>query len=203
LDAAARGLRAQYPSLVVTPLVEDFTRAIVLPNAVQGRPAVGFFPGSTIGNFAPTEAEALLRQARALLGEGATFIVGADVAKDPAVLIPAYDDAQGVTAAFNRNILAHINRALGVSFDLEAFAHRAVWNAEESRIEMHLESLREQVVTIAGQSFSFQAGETIHTENSHKYRPEVFEAIAARAGWRVMRRWISEDPAFAIYALTA
>lgn len=203
LDAAARGLRALYPRLVVTPLVEDFTRAIVLPEAAQGRPAVGFFPGSTIGNFTPADAEALLGRARMLLGKGSTFIVGADVAKDPSVLIPAYDDAQGVTAAFNRNILAHINRALGGSFQLEAFAHRAVWNAEDSRIEMHLQSLREQVVTIAGQRFLFRAGETIHTENSHKYRPEVFEAIAARAGWRVMRRWISEDPGFAVYALTA
>jgi uncharacterized SAM-dependent methyltransferase len=145
----------------------------------------------------------LLGQARALLGEGSTFIVGADVAKDPNVLIPAYDDAQGVTAAFNRNILAHINRALGGSFELEAFAHRAVWNADDSRIEMHLESLRDQAVTIAGRSFPFRVGETIHTENSHKYRPEMFEAIAERAGWRVMRRWTSEDPAFAIYALTA
>ena len=203
LDEAAASLRADYPSLTVTPLVEDFTKALTPPEGARGRPLVGFFPGSTIGNFAPDEAETLLRGARTLLGEGALFVVGADVAKDPSVLIPAYDDAQGVTAAFNRNVLVHINRELGGTFDPSAFAHRAVWNAEESRIEMHLESLRDQIVMVGDHGFRFAEGETIHTENSYKYRPEAFDAIARRAGWTVARRWISPDPTFGVYLLKA
>ena len=203
LDAAAASLRDAYPELVIAPLVDDFTRAIDLPEGAKGRAPVGFFPGSTIGNFPPDEAEALLRRARTLLGEGAMFIVGADVAKSPDVLVPAYDDAQGVTAAFNRNILVHINRALGGNFDPQAFEHRAVWNAEASRIEMHLESRRDQTVTVGDHGFRFAAGETIHTENSYKYQPEVFEAIAVRAGWTIAERWINEDPTFAIYVLAA
>ncbi|USQ94092.1 ergothioneine biosynthesis protein EgtB [Caulobacter sp. RL271] len=203
LDEAAASLRQDYPDLAVAPLVEDFTKAIALPEGAKGHTPVGFFPGSTIGNFAPDEAEALLRQARTLLGEGSLFIVGADVAKDPAVLIPAYDDAQGVTAAFNRNVLVHINRELGGTFDPMAFAHKAVWNAQESRVEMHLESTRDQIVMVGDHGFRFAAGETIHTENSYKYPAEAFETIAARAGWTLVQRWVSEDPAFAIYALTA
>ncbi|UAL08812.1 ergothioneine biosynthesis protein EgtB [Caulobacter segnis] len=203
LDEAAASLRQAYPALAVAPLVEDFTKAIALPEGARGHTPVGFFPGSTIGNFAPDEAEALLRQARTLLGEGSLFIVGADVAKDPAVLIPAYDDAQGVTAAFNRNVLVHINRELGGTFDPMAFAHKAVWNAAESRIEMHLESMRDQIVMVGDYGFRFAAGETIHTENSYKYPAEAFETIAARAGWTVVQRWISEDPTFAVYALQA
>jgi dimethylhistidine N-methyltransferase len=203
LDEAAASLRADYPALTIAPLVEDFTKAIDLPEGARGHTPVGFFPGSTIGNFAPDEAEALLRQARELLGEGSLFIVGADVAKDPAVLIPAYDDAMGVTAAFNRNVLVHINRELGGTFDPSAFAHKAVWNADESRIEMHLESTRDQIVMVGDHGFRFVAGETIHTENSYKYPAEAFEAIARRAGWTVAQRWVSEDPAFAVYALTA
>lgn len=203
LDEAAASLRADYPALTIAPLVEDFTKALDLPEGAKGHTPVGFFPGSTIGNFAPAEAEALLRQARELLGEGSLFIVGADVAKDPAVLIPAYDDAQGVTAAFNRNVLVHINRELGGTFDPSAFAHRAVWNADESRIEMHLESTRDQIVMVGDYGFRFAAGETIHTENSYKYPAEAFEAIARRAGWTVAQRWVSADPAFAVYALTA
>lgn len=203
LDGAAASLRADYPGLTVAPLVEDFTRALVPPEGARGRPLVGFFPGSTIGNFAPDEAEALLRGARTLLGEGAMFVVGADVAKDPGVLIPAYDDAQGVTAAFNRNILVHINRELGGTFDPAAFVHRALWNAQESRIEMHLESASDQIVMVGDHGFRFARGEMIHTENSYKYRPEAFEAIAGRAGWTVARRWISPEPAFGVYLLTA
>ena len=203
LDEAAASLRKDYPNLAVAPLAEDFTKAIALPEGAKGHTPVGFFPGSTIGNFAPDEAEALLRQARLLLGEGSLFIVGADVAKDPAVLIPAYDDAQGVTAAFNRNVLVHINRELGGTFDPAAFAHKAVWNADESRIEMHLESTRDQIVMVGDYGFRFAAGETIHTENSYKYPAEAFETIARRAGWTVAQRWVSEDPTFAVYALTA
>ncbi|OYX72723.1 MAG: L-histidine N(alpha)-methyltransferase [Caulobacter sp. 35-67-4] len=202
LDEAAAEIRVSYPSLMVAPLVDDFTQALRLPSAVAGRAAVGFFPGSTIGNFPPTEAEDFLRRAGELLGEGATFVVGADVAKSASVLIPAYDDAQGVTAAFNLNILRRINRDLRGDFDLAAFAHEARWNALESRIEMHLVSQAAQSVTIGQHRFDFAAGESIHTENSYKYRPSAFEAIAQRAGWRVARSWESAEPAFGVYVLT-
>jgi len=202
LAEAAAAIEAGYPSLTVAPLVDDFTRALRLPSAVAGRVAIGFFPGSTIGNFPPAEAEDFLRRAGELLGDGAMMVVGADVAKSVDVLIPAYDDAQGVTAAFNLNVLARINRELGGDFDLTAFAHQAVWNERESRIEMHLVSLKTQRVTIGGRIFDFAAGETVHTENSYKYRPEAFEAIARRAGWVVSRKWESAHPAFGVYVLT-
>ncbi len=202
LDEAAGAIKTSYPSLTVAPLVDDFTRALRLPSAVAGRVAVGFFPGSTIGNFPPVEAEDFLRRAGDLLGDGAMMVVGADVAKSAVVLIPAYDDAQGVTAAFNLNILVRINRELGGDFDLAGFAHRAVWNEQESRVEMHLVSATAQRVTTAGRTFDFAAGETIHTENSYKYRPEAFEAIARRAGWAVSRKWESIQPAFGVYVLT-
>jgi dimethylhistidine N-methyltransferase len=202
LDEATAAIEADYPNLKVAPLVDDFTRALRLPQAVAGAVAVGFFPGSTIGNFPPEQAEDFLRRAGELLGDGAMMVVGADVAKGAEVLIPAYDDAQGVTAAFNLNVLARINRELDGDFDLSAFAHRAVWNDQESRIEMHLVSQKAQVVTVGGRRFDFAAGETIHTENSYKYRPEAFEAIAGRAGWSVSRRWESVTPAFGVYVLT-
>ncbi|PVM93787.1 ergothioneine biosynthesis protein EgtB [Caulobacter endophyticus] len=201
LEAAAEAIRADYPKLTVAPAVGDFTHPLGLPAAARGRPAVGFFPGSTIGNFPTDEAIAFLAAARELLGPGALFVVGADIAKSEDVLVPAYDDAAGVTAAFNKNLLVRINRELDGTFDLEAFAHRAVWNAVESRIEMHLVSLRDQVVKIAGEPIAFAAGETIHTENSYKYDPDAFAAMAEKAGWRVETRWISETPAFGVFAL--
>jgi dimethylhistidine N-methyltransferase len=181
--------------------VDDFTAALALPAAAQGRPRTGFFPGSTIGNFTPDEAVDFLAGAHRLLGPDAGFLVGIDLVKDEDVLVAAYDDAQGVTAAFNRNLLARINRELGGDFDLEAFAHRAVWNAAESRMEMHLESLKDQPATVAGRRFDFAAGETIHTENSYKFTLAGFEALAARAGWRVERSWARETPAFAVVLL--
>jgi dimethylhistidine N-methyltransferase len=202
LDAAAAEIRLVYPTLEVAPLVDDFTRALRLPMPVANRVAVGFFPGSTIGNFPPAEAEDFLRRAGDLLGGGAMMVVGADVAKPVEVLIPAYDDAEGVTAAFNLNVLTRINRELAGDFDLAAFAHEARWNDQESRIEMHLVSRRAQRVVIGGRAFQFAAGETIHTENSHKYRGVDFEAIAQRAGWTVSHKWESQEPSFAVYALT-
>ncbi|PXA73861.1 L-histidine N(alpha)-methyltransferase [Caulobacter sp. D4A] len=201
LDAAAAAIRADYPDLEVAPALGDFTHPLGLPKAARGRPTVGFFPGSTIGNFPTDEAVEFLKAARDLLGPGALFVVGADIAKGQDVLIPAYDDAAGVTADFNKNLLVRINRELGGRFDLDAFAHKAVWNAAESRIEMHLVSLKDQTVEVAGRSIAFAAGETIHTENSYKYDPEAFAGMAGRAGWRVEARWISENPAFGVFAL--
>jgi len=203
LDAAAQAIRRDYPDLVVAPLAEDFTTALSLPPAVAGRPVVGFFPGSTIGNFTRQEAHDFLVRARRLLGEGAQFVIGVDLVKAEETLVAAYDDAQGVTAAFNLNLLARINRELGADFDLGAFAHVARWNADENRIEMHLESLRDQRVEVGGRRFRFAAGETLHTENSHKFTLEGVDALARSAGWRLERRWLSEDPAFAVVLLQA
>jgi dimethylhistidine N-methyltransferase len=203
LDEAAAAIGQDYPDLVVAPLLEDFTRAIVLPDAALGRPVTGFFPGSTIGNFTPGEARAFLVGARGLLGQGSRFLVGIDVVKAPETLVAAYDDALGVTAAFNMNLLTRINRELGGDFDLSAFRHRAVWNAAESRMEMHLESLRDQQVTVAGQTFRFAQGETLHTENSYKFTVERFASLAREAGWTLETSWLSDDPAFAVVSLMA
>ncbi|WP_374570829.1 ergothioneine biosynthesis protein EgtB [Phenylobacterium sp.] len=202
LAAAEAAIRRDYPDLEVAPLAEDFTRALALPDAVAGLSCVGFFPGSTIGNFTPSEAQAFLSAARRLLGPGAAFIVGADLVKPADVLEAAYDDAQGVTAAFNKNLLARMNRELGADFDLDAFDHRAVWNAEESRVEMHLVSRVAQQVRVAGRVFSFEAGEHLHTENSYKFTLEGFADLAGRAGWTLARSWRSPDPAFAVMLLT-
>ena len=201
LAPAAATIRKAYPTLDVAPLIGDFTKPIALPSAAQGRPRTGFFPGSTIGNFPPDEAVDFLLTARRLLGRGAQFIVGADLVKDEAVLLAAYDDAQGVTAQFNLNLLTRINRELGGDIDPGLFAHRAVWNAEESRIEMHLVSRVDQSFHVTGRTISMSAGETIHTENSYKFTIESFTALADRAGWRVGAQWISPDPGFAVFLL--
>jgi len=201
LEGAAKAIRADYPDLVVAPLRDDFTNALRLPPETEGRPIVGFFPGSTIGNFTPDEARAFLIAARRLLGPGAAFLVGIDVVKDPATLVAAYDDARGVTAAFNKNLLTRINRELGGDFNLRAFEHQAVWNAADSRVEMHLVSLKDQTVHVASKTFRFAAGETIHTENSYKFTVERFAELAGSAGWRLERQWVSEEPAFGMVLL--
>jgi dimethylhistidine N-methyltransferase len=203
LEGAARAIRADYPGLTVAPLRDDFTNALRLPPETDGRPVVGFFPGSTIGNFTPDEATAFLAAAHRLLGPGAAFLVGLDLVKDVDTLVAAYDDALGVTAAFNKNLLARINRELGGDFDLDAFAHRAVWNDAESRIEMHLMSLRDQTVHAAGRTFRFAAGETLHTENSYKFTVDRLAALADKAGWDLEEDWVSAHPAFAIVLLRA
>ena len=201
VNDAVQRLTRSYPDLTVLPVVGDFTAELALPKSLRSLARVGFFPGSTIGNFVPEEAIALLRSVRERLGPEAHFIVGADQVKPVDTLVAAYDDAEGVTAAFNRNVLARINRELGGDFDPQAFEHRAVWNAERERIEMHLVSRVAQQVTVAGQRFGFAAGESIHTENSHKFTPASFARLAAAGGWRVDREWISPDPGFGVFAL--
>lgn len=203
LAVAASAINADYPSLIVAPLAGDFTDQLELPEAARRRPRTGFFPGSTIGNFERKEAIAFLGAAARLLRSGAQFVVGVDLVKDPAVLVRAYDDAQGVTAAFNKNLLARINRELDGDFDLTAFAHEAIWNPEKSRVEMHLKSLKDQTAHAAGREFRFSAGETIHTENSHKFTPDGFSSLAGEAGWRTLRLWTSPEPAFAVFMLAA
>ena len=146
---------------------------------------------------------AFLKAARQILGEGAQFIIGIDIAKSEDVLIPAYDDARGVTAAFNLNLLHRINRELGASIDVDTFEHRAIWNPADSRIEMHLVSKTDQSFDIAGHRISLVAGETIHTENSYKFTLDGFAGLAARAGWRVGAQWLSPDPTFAVLLLQA
>ena len=203
VEAAAESIRRDYPRLEVAPMVDDFTTALHLPEAATGRPRTGFFPGSTIGNFRPEEAVAFLKTARQLLGRGAAFLIGLDLVKAPMTMVAAYDDEQGVTAAFNLNLLARINRELDGDFDLHAFEHRAVWNPEESRMEMHLVSKKDQSARAAGRTFHFAAGETIHTENSYKFTIEGFEALAVQAGWKLERSWVSAAPAFGIVRLLA
>src|SRR3954469_4337903 len=169
LTQEAAAVRRDAPNIAVLPVAADFTRDFELPAQVRTRPRVGFFPGSTIGNFEPQDAAEFLRQAGRILGAGSTMIVGVDLIKDEAVLNAAYDDAAGVTAQFNLNVLRRMNRELGGDFDVASFRHHAFYNAADHRIEMHLESLRVQTVGVAGHSFSFAKGETIHTENSYKY----------------------------------
>jgi len=203
LSQAAQAIAADYPNLRVSPIAGDFTKPMALPEAIRARPIVGFFPGSTIGNFTPDEAAGLLSRAHNLLGEGASFLVAADLVKPVETLLDAYDDAQGVTAAFNKNLLVRINRELEGDFDLDSFDHRAVWNAGESRIEMHLVSRRAQQVSIGGDVFDFTEGETIHTENSYKFTREMFAGIAERGGWRVETEWVSDAQPFATFLLRA
>jgi L-histidine N-alpha-methyltransferase len=201
LEAAAAALRADYPDLPIVPVAADFTQPIRLPEVAGDGRRLGFFPGSTIGNFEPPEAEAFLGQARRLLGRGARLLIGVDLKKDKAVLNAAYDDSEGVTAAFNLNLLERINREAGGDFDASAFAHRAFYNGERGRVEMHLESRRDQAVNIAGERVAFAAGETIHTESSYKYAPEEFARLSKRAGWRPLRRWTDAGPLFSVWFL--
>ena len=201
LQQQATGLRREYPNLPVSPVAADFTKPFDLPETTQAMTRAGFFPGSTIGNFEPHEAAAFLRHAGRILGAGAVFIVGVDLVKDTQVLQKAYNDAQGVTAKFNLNLLTRINRELGGKFDLAGFEHHAFFNRERSRIEMHLASLKRQRVRVAGECFEFRAGETIHTESSYKYSTETFGALARGAGWTPAAVWTDEDNYFSIHVL--
>jgi dimethylhistidine N-methyltransferase len=203
LSAQAESLRKDFPSLAVHPVAADFTEPFELPKAVAGMPKVGFFPGSTIGNFEPHEACQFLRSAHEILGKSALMIIGADLEKDERVLYDAYNDAAGVTARFNLNVLVRINRELGGNFDVSAFTHRAIYNRERHRIEMHLISRKPQVVRLLGTSFSFRHGESIHTENSYKYSIERFAALARGAGWKVQTSWTDAAGMFSVHALVA
>jgi len=203
LHKAAKALRQRYPQLIVAPQVDDFTRALQLPAAANGHIRVGFFPGSTIGNFSHEQAVKFLHAAHELLGDNAHFIVGVDMVKDPDTLVAAYDDAEGVTARFNKNLLTRINRELDGTFDIQAFDHLAVWNAAQQSMEMHLVSRMEQVVKVAGHSFHFSPGERLHTENSHKFTVQSFTALADSAGWSVSECWISGEPEVALFSLQA
>ena len=184
LHDVASDLDHAYPGLRVAPLVGDFLGDLDLPEEIRNLPKVAFFPGSTIGNLEPAEAHSLLCRVRAWPGISA-FILGVDLVKEPEILIRAYDDAAGVTAAFNRNLLLRLNREAGGTFDIDTFGHEARWNAEFERIEMHLVSRQTQEVSLGGCLIRFAKGESIHTENSHKYREDTIARAAAEAGWAV------------------
>jgi dimethylhistidine N-methyltransferase len=196
-------LQREMPDLRVLPIEADFTKPFPLPEALGTRPRIGFFPGSTIGNFEPHEANALLRHAATLLGPGALLIIGVDLVKDTDVLAAAYNDEAGVTAAFNLNLLTRINRELGGGFDLASFRHRACYNSEQRRIEMHLVSMTRQKVRACGKSFEFRRGETIHTENSYKYTVDSFRSRALGAGWTQAATFVDERNYFSVHALRA
>ena len=198
LRESAGVVDADFPDIAVHPLEGDFTRALTLPGAIDGMARLGFFPGSTIGNFVPSSATDLLRRFRALLGDGARLLIGMDRIKPVERMVAAYDDAQGVTADFNRNLLHRINRELEGDVPVEAFAHQARWNDMLSRIEMHLVATREVRFTVAGHTFRFAEGQSIHSENSHKYGPRGGRMLLLSGGWTPIREWTAPDEAFAL-----
>jgi len=198
LRTSSAELASAFPGLPVLPLVGDFTGALALPDAIDGLPRLGFFPGSTIGNSEPDTAVDLLRAMRRLLGDEAMLLIGMDRIKDRDRLIAAYDDEAGVTAAFNRNLLVRINRELEGDLPVEAFAHRAIWNDEKARIEMHLEATEPLHFHVAGQCFHMKAGETIHTESSHKYGARDERLLLRAGGWEPTAEWMDPDGLFAL-----
>ena len=203
IEQEAIELRPDFPQLKVLPVTADICFPFDLPAEARAAPArVGFFPGSTIGNFEPHEAAAFLRNVAKILGPGATLIVGVDLIKPAEVLNAAYNDKAGVTAKFNLNLLTRINRELGGSFKLGMFEHHAFYNRERNRIEMHLASLKRQKVKVAGECFEFRAGETIHTENSYKYSVESLSALARGVGWLPAGVWTDARNYFSIQAFT-
>ncbi|MEQ8700237.1 MAG: L-histidine N(alpha)-methyltransferase [Bauldia litoralis] len=201
LAQAANDLAADYPRLAVTPIVADFMAPIALPEPLAATQKLLFFPGSTIGNLERSEAGDLLARLRDWPNVSA-FVLGVDLVKDVDTLVAAYDDAAGVTAAFNMNLLARLNREALADFDRDAFRHEARWNAGESRIEMHLVSRRNQTVRLGGQSFGFSKGESLHTECSHKYTVDGLRKLAADAGWSVAETWTDAEDLFAVAILT-
>jgi len=202
LSEAAMRLRDRFPGLRVITVTGDFNGPIRLPASVSTARKLGFFPGSTIGNLGKSEAIGFLKNAGALLGDDSALLIGVDLKKDESVLVPAYDDREGVTAAFNLNLLTRINRELGGTFDLAKFAHEAVYNADAGRMEIYITSREDQDVEVLGQQFSFARGERIHTENSHKYDLADITAMAEQAGWTHPRAWVDDDKLFSLSLLT-
>lgn len=201
LHAAATAVAVEFPWLEVHAACTDFTCLMTLPpTSPEGR-RLAFFPGSSIGNFDPDGAVAFLAMIAEMVGPGGGLLIGVDLKKNKAILEAAYDDAQGVTAAFNLNLLTRINRELGADFDLEQWRHKALYNEREGRIEMHLVSRIEQQVKLLDHTFDFAAGETIHTENSYKYSVDEFSALAARAGFATDTVWTDANKLFSLHLL--
>lgn len=203
LEQEADALQLDFPRLNIQPVAADFTHEFELPAEAKAAPVrVGFFPGSTIGNFEPHEAASFLRNAANILGPNSKLIIGADLIKPTDILNAAYNDVAGVTAKFNLNLLVRINRELGGTFDIKSFEHHAFFNRERHRIEMHLASLKRQKVKVAGECFDFRAGETIHTENSYKYSVETLGALARGVGWQPSAVWTDAKKYFSVQAFT-
>lgn len=202
LRAAAADLAAKFPGLPVYPVEADFMREVALPDSVSGLPKLGFFPGSTIGNMVPRTAVDLLRSMRLTLqadhGVQPMLLIGMDLVKDPAVLTAAYDDAEGVTARFNLNLAHRINRELGGTIPVNALRHVARWEDDLGRIEMHLEATSDIAFEVSGERFEMIAGETIHTENSHKFTRRSANLLLAAAGWTPRRRWTDKQDRFSV-----
>ena len=200
LAAAAQTLAHDYPELDVSALAMDFLSDLeaASPHLPPGRRLV-YYPGSSIGNFPPDAASALLARFRRLAGPDGQLLIGFDLKKDPLQLHAAYNDAAGVTAAFNLNLLARLNRELGADFDPARFRHHAFYNPVEGRIEMHLVSLAEQDVNVSGERFHFALGETLHTEHSYKFRRDEFAALALAAGWRLAGEWVHDGFAVQLF----
>ena len=198
LRESAAALQREFPDLPIYPVEADFTRQFALPPEIRGAAKLGFFPGSTIGNFVARSAVDLLRAMKETLGEGAKLVIGMDRIKDVDILVRAYDDPAGVTASFNLNLLHRINAELDGDIPVDGFRHRAIWNDALSRIEMHLEAVRDLAFTICGHRFAFRQGETIHTENSHKYGHRDSRILLRAAGWGVVAEWTDDQDWFSI-----
>lgn len=203
LFAACEALSRRYFDLPIVPVEADFTRPVPLPHDIPGEVRLGFFPGSTIGNFTPGEAVGLLRAMRQTLGDGSKLLIGFDLIKDEQTLVAAYDDAAGVTAAFNLNLAARINRDLGGTIPLDQLAHKAVWNEARARIEMHLLAISAIGFHVAGQNFSMRAGETIHTENSHKYSLLTASNLLLAGGWEPIEHYMDSEDRFMVMLANA
>lgn len=198
LRAAAADLASKFPGLPVYPVEADFMRTVELPAEVEKLPKLGFFPGSTIGNMVARTSVDLLRTMRSTLGESSKLLIGMDLIKDRDVLVAAYDDAQGVTAEFNLNLLRRINRELDGNIPVEAFRHEARWNDDFARIEMHLVSDQAATFAVSGESFSISAGESIHTENSHKFDRRTSNTLLLAGGWTPVERWTDRGGRFSL-----
>jgi dimethylhistidine N-methyltransferase len=201
LARTATRIAKRFPALETFPIVADFTRDFALPRDLPPGARMAFFPGSTIGNLDRSETLGFLRRVRLHVGRRGTAIIGVDLKKDLDVLLAAYDDRDGVTAAFNRNLLTRINRELDADFRLERFVHEARWNAVAAAVEMHLVSLESCIVSICGRKFAFRAGESIHTESSRKYDVDDFARLAEISGWRVAKIWQDGESRFAVFGL--
>lgn len=201
LAASARAVYDDFPALSVYPTCADYSAPFELPEVVAELPRVAFFPGSSIGNFDPRAADGFLEGVARTLGVGGTLIIGVDAKKDRNVLEPAYNDAAGVTARFNINLLSHLNAAIGTDFDPAGFRHRAIYNAEAGRIEMYLDAIRDQTVHVHGDAVEFARGEPLHTENSYKYAPDEFVAKAARAGFECVQTYLDRRRYFMVLLL--
>ncbi|MEM1348049.1 MAG: L-histidine N(alpha)-methyltransferase, partial [Myxococcota bacterium] len=204
LEQSVQALSEQFPRLLVEPVRADYTRTFRLPElATRSRRRAVFFPGSTIGNFTPEQAVVFMSQMREHVGEGGAVVIGVDLKKDPAVLHAAYNDADGVTAEFNRNVLVRINSTLGANFDLKHMSHYAFYEPVHGRIEMHLVSLASQEVRIGDAHFVLEEGETILTEYSYKYTVRQFGALAAKAGLERVKTWTDPEQLFSVHYLVA